>query len=236
MKTLAGFVLVVGFLAAAWWFSFGGSTDVSAEAVVYEACEKSASEIDFDMAVRLDIPGDLSYPGDQREVWEVKTIVSGENFHSVTHISDGPAFLEIIRVDGTDYIREGTNRGDGEWKGQPATPGLNDLGYLTIPFDSPKLEEGANPLCPGLGSVSKVGEETITGVQTTRYSSFERLDMYGGNYADTTWDFWIDEGGQLMRTRVYADIDLADGGEDWAEVITTVSGIGEANIIAAPTP
>ena len=62
---------------------------------------------------------------------------------------------------------------------------------------------GENPLCPVLKNLTKVGDETIGGARTTRYTATETIDALWGHPDETlkifnTFDYWIDAEDQFV--------------------------------------
>ena len=79
-RYIVGFTALVAAMALgiALWLSPWDSPGVTAQEVVETACDKTASALEFDMIVSLDLPGNYAHPLDnERDVWEMKASISG---------------------------------------------------------------------------------------------------------------------------------------------------------------
>ena len=117
-RYIVGFTALVAAVALgiALWLSPWDSPGVTAQEVVETACDKTASALEFDLAVSWDVPGNYAHPLDnERDVWEIKAGVSGADYHQTFHAPEMPAFAETIYVDGVAYTREGERQGEGAW-------------------------------------------------------------------------------------------------------------------------
>ena len=251
-RYIVGFAALVAAVALGivLWLSPWDPPGVTAQEVLESACDKTASALEFDMTVSLDLPGNYSHPLDnERDVWEIKASISGADYHQTLHLTEIPIFGEAIFVGGVAYFRESERQGEGAW----AVVDVKDLVHPTnwLGFD-PSGEQttrvgGENPLCPVLKNLTKVGEEAIDGAQTTRYTATETIDALWDQPDETlkifnTFDYWIDAGDQLVQTRlvsVHPAEQHARGQEPTsamqrAEIVTKVTGVGEANTITAP--
>ena len=74
-RYIVGFTALVAAVALgiALWLSPWDSPGVTAQEVVETACDKTASALEFDLAVSWDVPGNYAHPLDnERDVWEIK--------------------------------------------------------------------------------------------------------------------------------------------------------------------
>ena len=258
-RYIVGFTALVAAMALgiALWLSPWDSPGVTAQEVVETACDKTASALEFDMIVSLDLPGNYAHPLDnERDVWEMKASISGADYHQTLHLTEIPIFGEAIYVDGAAYLREGERQGEGAWAVVDVKGLINPSNWLGY---DPSGEEttrvgGENPLCPVpcalcpvLKNLTKAGDETIGGARTTRYTATETIDALWDQPDETlkifnTFDYWIDAGDQLVQMRlvsVHPAEQHARGQEptgelERAEIVTKVTGVGEANTITAP--
>ena len=251
-RYIVGFAALVAAVALGivLWLSPWDSPGVTAQEVVETACDKTASALEFDLAVSWDVPGNYAHPLDnERDVWEIKAGVSGADYHQTFHAPEMPAFAETIYVDGVAYTRQGERQGEGAWAVVDVKGLVNPSNWLGY---DPSGEEttrvgGENPLCPVLKNLTKVGDETIGGARTTRYTATETIDALWDHPDETlkifnTFDYWIDAGDQLVQTRLvsvhpaeqHARGQEPTGEMQRAEIVTKVTGVGEANTITAP--
>ena len=87
--------------------------------------------------------------------WTYDIRVSGDDYHMmVSREKDTP--IEVIGVDGATYGREG----DGVWETFSDVQ-LGDLHTIS----------GASALCPDLGPLTNVGEETLNDTPVTHFST-----------------------------------------------------------------
>ena len=152
-RYIVGFAALVAAVALGivLWLSPWDPPGVTAQEVLESACDKTASALEFDMTVSLDLPGNYSHPLDnERDVWEIKASISGADYHQTLHLTEIPIFGEAIFVGGVAYFRESERQGEGAW----AVVDVKDLVHPTnwLGFD-PSGEQttrvgGENPLCP----------------------------------------------------------------------------------------
>ena len=113
-----GFAALVAAVALgiALWLTPWNPPGITAQEVLESACDKTASALEFDMTVSLDLPGNYSHPLDnERDVWEIKASISGADYHQTFHLTEIPIFGDTIYVDGVAYTREGERQGEGAW-------------------------------------------------------------------------------------------------------------------------
>ena len=250
------FAVVVAVVAAlaAWWLTPRSGPSVNAQEAFETACEKTSSALSYNMAITWEMPayyGSLYNEG--REVAEVKVSVSGEDYHQSVEIrqipneGNQPFSEESIYVDGVGYFRSYEGQVESEWRIAdkseliPPDAWLADRALGT----SDKLS-GDNPLCPVLENVTRAGEETIGGVQTTRFAWSETIDLLEDNPSETmkvqvSWEFWIDAGDKVVQTRMVAIHPREQhlrgqtpSGMERMELVNRISGVGEPTTITVP--
>lgn len=169
--------------------------------------------------------------------WIYDIRVSGEDYHiRLTMLEQDGAVVEFVGVDGVNYVY-----GESQW-------GSLDQYYPLYAFHSPHPIEGEFLVCPDLeiGSAIRIGSELLNDQQVNHFRIDEGSDI--GSIADIediqstadlvnrTWDIWVDSNGQLVRTTLVADYaETPDYAAFRLEVQSTISGVGEPNVITAPT-
>ena len=163
--------------------------------------------------------------------------VSGDDYHLVLTAKKGMPSGEAIGKNGISYEREF----GGEWR--------QSLRYFPLRLlHLPHPIEGDFIVCPNLGlaALTRVGEETLGVTQVERFRLTEG-DPVGpvtnvgapasaADPVDRTWDIWVNSNGELVQTRLIADyVESPDYAAFQVETQSTISGIGEPNVITAPT-
>lgn len=208
----------------------GSATTADAQEVVEQSCSKMDALTDLDVTTQMESYDSEEPPHNIQGKLNIE--VSGDDWRSVMTLNDGNSVLgtiEVRRVNSASYYRED----DGPWR--------TDLpiGDLAFPYASESL-------CPDLGPVKRVGEETINGVPVTRYAFSvdhdSELDaLKAGDYdsysyvAEDDWDVWLDSTGALVQTK-QSIVYKSDEGDvvGNTELVSRISGIGEQNVITAP--
>ena len=191
----------------------------TAEAAVAQACAAIEAEDSFD--IRLVHWGDT--PRGRYEM--VSSIEFSGNLKRYTHtesmagVSSGITSVTIVdTVDRTSYMRD---RFTNEWKAVQYS-------------GEEKFPHTRDSICPDLtdASVTFIGEETIDGQQTRKYSYETVTKLFD-------WYFWIDSNGWLIKVEstklgARAARTVQSGGAE-LRASATISGRGEANTITIPT-
>ena len=164
--------------------------------------------------------------------------VSGDDYHLVLTAKKGMPSGEAIGKNGISYEREF----GGEWRMSPQYFPLRLL-------HSPHPIEGDFVVCPdlGLAALTRVGEETLGATKTDHFRLTEGSGVgpvtnvgapaaSASGIPDRTWDIWVDPNGELIQTRLIADYgETPDYAAFRVDIQSTISGVGEPNIITAPT-
>ena len=163
--------------------------------------------------------------------------VSGDDYHLVLTAKKGMSSGELISKNGITYARE---IGE-EWRQSTQYFPLRLL-HLPHPI------EGDFIVCPNLGlaALTRVGEETLGVTQVERFRLIEGEPVgpvtnvgapaSAADPVDRTWDIWVNSNGELVQTRLIADyVESPDYAAFQVETQSTISGIGEPNVITAPT-
>ena len=169
--------------------------------------------------------------------WIYDIRVSGEDYHiKLTMLEQDGAVNEFMGVNGVNYVY-----GEGQW---------GSLGqYFPLSaFHSPHPIESEFVVCPDLtiGSLTRVGAESLNDQPVDHFRIDEGSDIgpvanIGGapsqaDVVDRTWDIWVDSNGQLVQTALVADYaKTPDYAAFQVDIQSTISGVGEPNIITAPT-
>ena len=219
----------VAAVLAGLWLTLRNTPEASAQQVV-DACEKSVASTYFDVGVSV-----VNKSLDNQHVisGETKISVAGTNFHYAEYEDGVGLGLEVILLDGVGYLRsegvpwESTKELDGGFVARDSLVAFTEQGWTLCP-DFPDF-------------VEKVGQEDLDGAAVTLYRASDEVDIpiYETKYAfQLVREYWLDTTGQLVQTReemTYPD----DSGKDIeGRVITKVAqigGVGEPNVIAAPT-
>ena len=224
-------ILIATFLALTSMGFLSCGVSISAQEIVEESCSRMDAVNDFDVTTQVS-----SYePGDPPVLLKgvINAEVSGDDFRAVMTLSSEGTVLgtiEVRRVNDNSYYREN----DGPWR-------------TDIPATGSDFPYSRDSLCPDLGEVAQVGEETIDGVPVNRYFFSVDQDLGPvGNVDDSgspdntvgtdeNWDVWVDDTGVLVQTKQSILIHADGGGlEGSSEFVSKVSGIDEPNVITAP--
>lgn len=169
--------------------------------------------------------------------WIYDIRVSGEDYHmKVTMLEQDGAVNEVMGVDGVNYVY-----GEGQWESLDR--------YFSLPqFHSPHPIESEFVVCPNLeiGSLSLVGSDLLNGQEVDHFRIGEELNLKpitdpGDVLSETDvvnriWDIWVDANGQLVQTTLIADYaETPDHPAIRVDIQSTISGVGEPNVITAPT-
>ena len=245
---LATLAILVGVaIGLAWWFisSKDSAPPVSA---LFKACENTV-KTDFDYLLTIHgnkylSPSDLHH-SDEIVTGTYDVQISGEDFHMA--FSDGTFSVELMRVDNAVYVKED----DGAWRLDPSQDPskLDPTNFLTMGGYTSEGVRSDNPLCPEIGAMGPVGsvdegmaseispghfQITGTGVGAPE-GPVGQVDenTYITQGHDVTWDYWLNDDGQLLKTRELITLTgHPDAGQ--VEVTTVISGVGEPNVIKAP--
>lgn len=254
---IAGAVIVIAAIAAAvlWWTSARGPAVVSAEEALGRACAELDATDSYDVTATVDGTVDGRpyievYPDTTFFVHFMR--VSGNDYHTtMTEENDDTVVIEHIRVGNVLYLRERGYADDGgpgdwkEWRRRDVEAGPPLLQYL-----------GDNPLCPDLanltvrseGTFNALGDDLVDGVSTLHFSDGGRLGPVGrvddpeaqGTVSEK-FDFWVDQdSGQLVQVVTeahYRNQRFQEGPPENLKARWEIkfSGIGEPNVITAPT-
>ena len=255
MNALGGFVLVGAVLLGAgiaWWLGLGsgdGEPEASAQEVVQNACNNVQIARSYDVNSTVVTPPQVwDGPGATSTSWTITTNFSGEDFYMSAHAPDVPAAFEFIFKDGVVYYRQGEQQGEGEW-------GTKDREWakaiaLGVGLD---LDAQGSTLCPTAVNndrFTRQGKSTVGSVQTRHFRNTFSVDRSVSGVASSTrasggstalvehhtWDYWVDSNGQLVRILHTIDNVLLPGTTQrhTTRVDSTISGVGEANIITVP--
>ena len=158
--------------------------------------------------------------------WIYDLRVSGEDYHLKVNMVEPEGIVgEFIGVSGAFYGRE-----DGlEWE-------RLDQSFLLSTFYSPHPIKGEFVVCPNLDwpSLTLVGEEMLDEQLVERY----RIEMAQRQVQviDRTYDIWVDSNGQLVQAQQIMDFEATEFYPATRAVFrSTISGVGEPNVITAPT-
>ncbi len=212
---LASVAIIV---AVALWLSVPDAAP-TAEPTMKQACTELEATESFDM--RIVYWGDT--PRGRNEM--VDSIEFSGNLKRYTHtaslagVSSGITSVTIVdTVNRTSYVRD---RFTNEWKAVQYT-------------GEAKFPHTRDSICPDLADalVTFIGEETIDGQQTRKYSYETVTKLFD-------WFFWIDANGWLIKaesTKLGAQAAIAaqSGGPE-LHASATISGRGEPNTITIPT-
>ena len=212
-------VAALSVLAALAFWVLWPNEALTAEAAVAQACAAIEAEDSFD--IRLVHWGDT--PRGRYEM--VSNIEFSGNLKRYTHtesmagVSSGITSVTIVdTVNRTSYMRD---RFTNEWKA------VQHSGEEKFPHTR-------DSICPDLtgAAVTFIGEETIDGQQTRKYSYETVTKLFD-------WYFWIDSNGWLIKVEstklgARAARTVQSGGAE-LRASATISGRGEANTITIPS-
>ena len=225
-----GTVAALTAIAALAWWTFSPASEVATtQDVVKDACAKATGSGNFDI-VQV-VTGETTGQEKPDSV-EWRLSVSGLDFHlsGQGSMGRGPLDTEMVYADGVGYARDVER----PWYlDESVTPRI-----VAIFFDLRPTADGWS-LCPELEGISKVGIETLQGVETTRYAISHKIDLLPEEnevyIATYTWDWWVDQTGllvQMKASEIYPPADIAEGGRVYS--VSRISGVGEPNTITAP--
>lgn len=223
LTTIIAVVIATIAIAGFLWLQ---TADTSAQEIVESSCAQAEAIESHDLTGPV-----VGYENGVKVIdgmLELRT--SGDDFHSITTSSNSDEFAELIQVDGTVYYRDNLS----PWRVMSITNIQHSFPYS---LDS---------LCPDLGPVARVGEETIDSIPVTHFES-SKITNYGilGNVDDVSspselvvtdeWDIWIDDTGQMVQfTHTVSSPKTHNSPDESSEVTLKISGVGEPNIITAP--
>ena len=216
--------LAVGF---AWWAIFVKNTVDAAEQLSSACVQTEAQEsFDFRSAVRTPKWGEGNEVVLKTTTIDVR--ISGEDYHLVM-TGGGEPDSEAIGVDGVNYIRNA----DGEWELEKH--GIVNIGWVLRLMNSKLHDVSGSTLCPtGGAAVRHVGARTLGGATAQLYTASETPKVPPGDppayVSRRTWDYWV--GTDNLLRQVEQDVTLSTGYTQ--EFRTTISGVGEPNVITAP--
>ena len=204
------------------------TADVSAQ-VVADACTKTTSATHIDLSMEH-VGKSLSGEGEESTA-EAKVRIAGPDFHYAGQTSDGQPFKtgEGVYLDGVGYSRVD----DGPWE---VTHDLDAASVAHLLQLQPAADGGWD-LCPQVTHIEKVGPATLDGVATTHYTALHENFSKAGDakvYTGVTLHYWLNEEGLLVQFQM--DVEHHHGDQAVLNRTTTkVSGVGETNVITAPT-
>lgn len=238
---LAGVVLGV-----TWWLA---QDRASAQEILYSACEQTAGQQSFDFVTKAS----AVRVGEPTEALEYSASVSGDDYSLTITNSDLGLVLDVVRVDGTVFYKD---RNSSDWvTGQWSR--AFDLPLIHFLLNS-KAEgtEGVDVLCPDVGAVARVGSEMIGDVPVEHFQIMESYvgpvggvddlvsDPSGGTLvydeyiSGRSWDYWVNSDGFLVQAKQSIVMHDAISGSSSSvaqiDVATSISGIGDPNVIAVP--
>ena len=235
MSIRTALVLVLGFVVLAggalfFWPYLNDEPQAGAQEVVESACVKSSASTDFDIAI-----SGVSKSLDNQDVrsGEIKISVAGTNFHYAEYEDGVGLGLEVILLDGVGYLRsegvpwESTKELDGGFVARDSLVAFTEQGWTLCP-DFPDI-------------VEKVGQVDLDGAAMSLYRAVYEIDIpiYETKYAiQMVREYWLDTTGQLVQTREEMTYPEDSAKDIEGRVITKVAkiaGVGEPNVIAAPT-
>ena len=206
-------------------------TEAHAQDAVTNACTKAVATPYFDLHVTTEAtengePSDYAY--------DVKVSVAGRDTQMrLQGFIDGPVHAEAILVDGMAYSRDM----GAPWRVDPLTP---ETPTILDTFVGALPTETGWSICPVLEEAVRVGDEVVLGMTTTHYTandSFKDLpDGTKERLITTQWDYWVDETGLLVQLRrvetrpPHSQLPVTF----ITTQTTTISGVGEENVITAP--
>ena len=220
--------LLVALAGAVWLPQWGSAPEVSAQEAVQSACERMEQVDSYDISVRHP-----ATDGERDLILIVDFKVSGNDYEgSWTVDGEAEPYVRFMRVGGVNYM----NQGQG-WE-------LYEHTFLEI---NQMFPAGDSLPCPEVGDLRNVGTETLNGVLVKHYNDASQGDTTAGqpNSAGTPTgvhpskaaDFWVDKSGQIVQLARNIPItkQTATGSEEATiQVVSTFSGVGQANVITAP--
>ena len=228
--TLIAIAAVITALAV--WWGLAKTEPASARQVLQTACGQLANAGDYD--VTISVTG--STAGEAWPAGQIAARFSGDDYEIISTVA-GETF-SYIRVAGTSYRK--WQKGDfvGEWRTihDPTRDIRTVLGLDEL---------GATPACPTLDGLVNAGQSSAAGQSATKFTaasgptSFDDVaSTFVGQMTSSQHQYWVGAQGQLLR-HVENRKDLHGSGNGTNLVVTnmdaTFSGVGEANVITAPT-
>ena len=158
--------------------------------------------------------------------WISDIRVSGEDYHLIVNMVEPEGIVsEFIGVGGAFYGRIGSL----EWE-------RLDQSFSLSTLYSPHPIKGEFVVCPNLDwpSLMLVGEEALDG-QLVEHFRIEMMQRQV-QVIDRTYDIWVDSNGQLVQAQQIMDFEATEFYPATRAVFrSTISGVGEPNVISAPT-
>ena len=158
--------------------------------------------------------------------WISDIRVSGEDYHLVVNMVEPEGIVsEFIGVGGAFYGRIDSL----EWE-------RLDQSFSLSTLYSPHPIKGEFVVCPNLDwpSLTLVGEEMLDG-QLVEHFRIEMMQRQV-QVIDRTYDIWVDSNGQLVQAQQIMDFEATEFYPATRAVFrSTISGVGEPNVISAPT-
>ena len=230
LSSLAGVMAAVAISVA-----ISCASTVDAAAVVGDACTRQYDSVDI-TATGPERIGGTTYN------WIIEIRVDSGSWHQINYNGDRTRGFELIAVDGTGYTREMNQQGQwGPWGTQPilgAPSGSSARSDDSASRDAgTRSHEAAPSTFCGLwefSAVEYVGTATIGADNTSvRHFkvSFDHPEVGGGDGSYENYEYWIDDSGKLLQTRVES---LDADGDHYINTLVTLSGHGEPNVITAP--
>ena len=226
-SVLALGVSVIALAGMAVWLSLQDTPQASAQQVA-QACEKAMASPYFDL---YHVTTGKPIGGEINETLEVKARVANGDYHLTAQWETGPT-MEAVYMGGVGY----SHLDNDPWQLERSI----DSGFLNRHFDITVTAQGWS-ICPDLSFGEKVGADMLDGAPMTRYMS--NIDVSIPLNDKNTWDeylerdYWVDETGQLAQVRVVKT--NPDAGKDAVGSIVTkvtkIIGVGETNVITAPS-
>ncbi len=165
----------------------------------------------------------VSTAPDTRWVYDIR--VSGEDYHLTVNMIEPEGIVgEFIGIGGAYY-----GRTDGlEWE-------KLDMRFPLSRVYSPHPIKGEFVVCPNLDwpSLTLIGEETLN-EQLVEHFRIEIM-QHQVQVVDRTYDIWVDSSGQLVQAQQIMDFEATEFYPASRAVFrSTISGVGEPNVITAP--
>ena len=232
----------------------GFSSFIAAPRTEPNACDRKYTG-HYDVRVTNVVTDELA--GITRSIF-TEHVIAGDDFHEKTWNSvygnpDVPPQWEQIVVDGVVYERDRTVGQDWSmWR-------ADQKPYSSFLSRDWRRSLGPNPICPQLLDFEHIEDVMLNGAIVGRYelrSSNEERTIEDSDAPLTDWilqqmndpsnprrtllnlELWIDEGGQLVQYReaLHTAINAPDEKFDFTiDNLIEISGVGEANIITAPS-
>ena len=226
-SAIALVIVAIGVAYLVLWLTQRDAPEAYAQQVA-QACEKAMASPYFDL---YHVTTGKPIGGEINETLEVKARVANGDYHLTAQWETGPT-MEAVYTGGVGY----SHLDNDPWQLERSI----DSGFLNRHFDITVTQQGWS-ICPDLDFAEKVGVEMLDGEPMTRYMSNQNVVI---PYDDkNSWsayferDYWVDETGQLAQVRVVKT--NPDAGKDAVGSIVTkvtkIIGVGEPNVITAPS-